>query len=1746
MAADRSHSSPDAGASHGNAAATSESRDGFIVPSVASEDSAELELARLRAANLELKAQLEESRSAIAAQGVAIQPPSDGDKPASSIHTSIEGLDTLILRVATPEKRGVSGSGGSADSSSRSTHRIEYINTSMARYLNAPKSSVVGQEVSVLRRFFNKEILDAFALPSDSSNSIQTARDDVGREFEIKVTKREGHIDIVLQDISERQRERAFAQRQTGLDITRMTEEEKRTLQFPERRYMSVSFADLRGFTAISEAQTPEEVRSSLNDYLEAMASAVKANEAHVDKIVGDEVMALFGAPRYHKDHALRAIKTACDQIDNVRELQKKYREGGKVMPDPGIGINTGEMVVGNMGTSTRISYTVLGASVNLASRMCSAARGLEILITEATMKSVLDNLPPKWEIRESRSLMDVPLESVGGKTEGVLPLPDEQNGKVIVIGPGVVANDSQAAFRFRYLYQIKVKGVMRMIPVIAVERPKSADPSVQVLRPEVVSVANTERIFGKYRLVSPLGRGGMGEVWRARDSFGNPLAIKILLAGESATESQIRRFKREAEVMSKMSHRNIVRIYEVGEVDRVPYLAMELIPGVSLADLLKHKPTSSSGSSFIGRPGHKLDISTVVKEVQSANSSYAGSGLIPVPQPESPNQKYYPKPLQETLSIMLQICDGIQHAHEHGILHRDLKPSNIMIRMEGEPAVMDFGLAKLETGKTEVSLSLSGQVVGTLDYMAPEQATSSKDVNERADVYSLGAILYLMITGHKHFQSTGNILTDANTLQEHEPVSPSKLNREIDSDLETITLKALRPSPKMRYPSVLAFAEDLKRYREGEPISARRITIGYRIRKMVAKHPSIFALVTVLLITLTVVGGWAWKNYSEMWGDWVEVYSADFTSPEVHREDFEFVDSQLQPWKTPVVMDKNGLLLEQPSQSVWLKDVRLPRDARVMMDVVFESGGSGTYMDTFDIFLNSRMESLTASEYVPPGYSASFGYLLGNLALISRNDEQQPPDLLFNSLQKVQPDTTYTLIVERRDDTVRLFVNDKETVMLKDVTPLLGLDFERIGFRSRSRWKARVKNIHAYRLTLPKKSSPLIAGDALMDAAFRKSWDESTRMRLIYDAIQAYRNIAQDYVGEDVSEEAILRAFAIANRWYPNDTVLINTLREMAAGAPGATNAPTGTGGQGSLKFRARFMELEAIRSFNRRDYETGFQQLKQVRELDPTSKVALTLLQEREGCMPTGAAQDLLRYLAKTEGLGSLDVRGLGLSGINELEDAKIKILNISANSIESLAALERSQLLSISMRGNKVSSLNPLRNSPLLRADLYGNQITSLEALSGKPITVLDISWNPQITDISPLKGMPIEIFYMGYTSVADLSPLAAMNLHRLYAPFSKITDLTPLKGLHLTHLSLKGNQITDLEPLKGILLQNIDISQNNVTSLAPLAPLVPVKYENRLRRINAFGCPLTTLEPFLQNPPDMLGFDSDQIPESELITAIKTWAEAAAAITDDRDNQTRRERKLALRRLSRNTEVLLTVRKGDLNKLRALATPYRTKLCLFVPKAMTWHDARDFATKVGAKLVEIDSDDKNNFLDGIGARSLEPWIGYTVKDTRISRASGKVRSVENATGDPGMFNRFPSDVINDSIGREGFTYWSKGLGWNLEFSRESHPYVIIPEAKRPFVIEWDGGRPNPAGMSSGTSGGLGSESTRTTLPSLSQPPSPAPASAPSPAPMPAPMPTPSSVPAPATAPMPAPSPESAFAPSPAPSAAPAPAP
>lgn len=285
-------------------------------------------------------------------------------------------------------------------------------------------------------------------------------------------------------------------------------------------------------------------------------------------------------------------------------------------------------------------------------------------------------------------------------------------------------------------------------------------------------------RDYGDYELLEELGRGGMGVVYKARQKdLDRIVALKMILRGDMASPADLARFRAEAEAAAQLHHPHIVPVYDVGEIDGRPFFSMKLIEGTTLARRV-----------------------------------LAG-----------------PLPSRTAAEMLAPICRAIADAHRRGVLHRDLKPSNILIDNEGLTYVSDFGLAKRVKPEESaaqsaglLSLTQTGAILGTPSFMAPEQAAGNRgEVNAASDIYSLGAILYVMLTGRPPFQAESAVDTVLMVL-EQDAVPPRMLNPKVDPDLEMIALKCLQKPQDLRYATADALAEDLEAYLANEPIAAR------------------------------------------------------------------------------------------------------------------------------------------------------------------------------------------------------------------------------------------------------------------------------------------------------------------------------------------------------------------------------------------------------------------------------------------------------------------------------------------------------------------------------------------------------------------------------------------------------------------------------------------------------------------------------------------------------------------------------------------------------------------------------------------------------------------------------------------------------------------------------------------------------------------------------------------------------------
>jgi serine/threonine protein kinase len=321
--------------------------------------------------------------------------------------------------------------------------------------------------------------------------------------------------------------------------------------------------------------------------------------------------------------------------------------------------------------------------------------------------------------------------------------------------------------------------------------------PTTEPAKPTIPTVEG-------YEILEVIGHGGMGVVYKARHKTLNRIvALKMILSGAAATDAERSRFRAEAEAAAGLQHPNIVQVYEVGEADGRPFLALEYVPGGSLAAQL------------------------------------TGDGIDP----------------RRAAELILPLAEAVRHAHENGIVHRDLKPANILLQSDERgvmsddsknsslitqhsslrPKVADFGLAKrldVDRGQTQ-----TGAIIGSPNYMPPEQAMGDvKAIGPAADIYALGAILYELLTGRPPFRAR-SLLETLELVRKGEPVAPRHLRARLPRDLETICLKCLEREPSQRYASAGDLADDLRRFLTNEPIHAREDGIAAQLARLLGRN---------------------------------------------------------------------------------------------------------------------------------------------------------------------------------------------------------------------------------------------------------------------------------------------------------------------------------------------------------------------------------------------------------------------------------------------------------------------------------------------------------------------------------------------------------------------------------------------------------------------------------------------------------------------------------------------------------------------------------------------------------------------------------------------------------------------------------------------------------------------------------------------------------------------------------------------
>ncbi len=502
-----------------------------------------------------------------------------------------------------------------------------------------------------------------------------------------------------------------------------------------QRRPLTVFRAGLRGFGRLVEALEPEELAEILNDYLSAVLPATFEHGATVDQVLLDQITGFFGAPESEgaAEDASRCAHMAESLWEQMSEFCERSADRlGSLSLEPTIALHSGYATVGNFGSRQRMAYTAAGAVVFETEQLFQALSG-GVVCTERTWSYIRDHLEgqPAADVHLPGRPKPVACYRLAG--EPTLPITDlapEQTRSVSL--PGALAGSDSAP---RTLTPDERAATHRVAWSWPVGGPTLSAGTVIAQRFEVRRL---------------LGEGGMGQVYQARDrKLDQVVALKLLRPDLGHSDDRVERLKKEVRLSRLVTHRNVARIYDMGEWEGGEFVCMEFLPGKTL--------------------GQRID----------------QEGALPI---------------DELRDIFGQLCAGLAAAHEVHVMHRDLKPSNVILTPDGRAVLLDFGLARAYSGISR-RLTGSGELLGTPQYMAPEQITGAP-VDHRADIYALGVLTFEMATGQPLFEDSDSPVSVLFRHVSEPPPDPRELRPELPDDLAEIILRCLAKKPEDRFSS--------------------------------------------------------------------------------------------------------------------------------------------------------------------------------------------------------------------------------------------------------------------------------------------------------------------------------------------------------------------------------------------------------------------------------------------------------------------------------------------------------------------------------------------------------------------------------------------------------------------------------------------------------------------------------------------------------------------------------------------------------------------------------------------------------------------------------------------------------------------------------------------------------------------------------------------------------------------------------
>lgn len=857
-------------------------------------------------------------------------------------------------------------------------------------------------------------------------------------------------------------------------------------------------------------------------------------------------------------------------------------------------------------------------------------------------------------------------------------------------------------------------------------------------------------KFLGHYELLELIERGGMGIVFKARNrNDGSIVAIKEFISGEDIPTEDRDRFIREINTTKMLDHPNIIKVIDSGISKSNHYwFAMEYIAGGTLLEWLNEQNPS----------------------------------------------------IEEICIVTQKIALAIGYAHSRGIVHRDLKPGNAMITKHGTPLVMDFGLAKDATSK--LHLTNSGVAIGTYNYMPPEQAEGKlHHVDERSDIYSIGAILYQLLTGIPPFVGKSEI-DILNQIINDEPIPINKINPEIDQDVQTITMKCLEKEKKNRYQSAAELSDDIERYLNNEKIKA--IPPGNLLktyRKLKRNRTFVFTLL-ILLAASFIVFSFYRKNaeyrksakeftskaidvivkserekrelqqqiLNEQHGKWRLAFEDNFENGN-YSENWDILSG------TGKIV--NGKLVIKPERNAYLV---LKRQIAGNIRLEFDCEITSDYVSDISCFFNALYHP--GKKHIEDyGYIIQYGGQNNTMNSIKKGITSDTETLWENKDNPLVKERVYHVSVEKVNDRINLTVNDRKIITLTDKNPLYGFNRNTLGFYL---WKSTIKfdNIKVHILGTPERPD-------LFDVAQRHEM-----LGHYQTALNLYNDI-----------------------YY---STLSLTRKEKA-------------------KRAIKSIDKKIMFLSRKKDY------IEFTRNLWPESKTSISFDIENEALSlrivdTKGMIKDLNNIISipvnslSIDSESLLDITALKYMPLNSLTLANVPIKNLSplkGNTLKSLKIESAPDLIDISaidgqpleklfISNTRISDISCLENCPLKTLTLINCPVKDIKTLNKLDLKHLKLE-ACDISDISAISGKTIHTLSLNKTKVQDINTLNTTKLRNLYLAHTRITDISTLTNSHILALDISNTPVKDFSPLKTSFINGLSASKTLLDNLDFVAPL-----------------------------------------------------------------------------------------------------------------------------------------------------------------------------------------------------------------------------------------------------------------------------------------------------------------------------------